>query len=80
MNEPQARSVRTEPAPRPTTVPSPTAAETCRAAASASIPSTGYFCPVCAHEFAPEEIGKKPHCRRCGYLESCCNPDASTFR
>jgi NADH pyrophosphatase NudC (nudix superfamily) len=42
--------------------------------------ATGYFCPICGHEFAPEEIGKKPHCRRCGYLESCCNPDASTFR
>ncbi|GAB4462437.1 MAG: hypothetical protein OHK0029_29290 [Armatimonadaceae bacterium] len=31
---------------------------------------TGYFCPVCGHEFLPEEIGKKPYCRRCGYLES----------
>ena len=36
---------------------------------------TFLFCPVCGHEFLPEEIGKKPHCRRCGYLESCCNPE-----
>ena len=36
---------------------------------------TNLFCPVCGHEFLPEEIGKKPHCRRCGYLESCCNPE-----
>lgn len=33
-------------------------------------PGTGYFCPVCGYEFPPEEIGRKPHCRRCGYLES----------
>ena len=31
---------------------------------------TNLFCPVCGHEFLPEEIGKKPHCRRCGYVES----------
>jgi len=37
--------------------------------------ATNYFCPICRHEFLPDEIGKKPHCRRCGYLESCCNPD-----
>ena len=36
---------------------------------------TNLFCPICGHEFLPEEIGKKPHCRRCGYLESCCNPE-----
>ncbi len=36
---------------------------------------TNLFCPVCGREFLPEEIGKKPHCRRCGYLESCCNPE-----
>ncbi len=35
---------------------------------------TNLFCPVCGKEFLPDEIGKKPHCRRCGYLESCCNP------
>lgn len=31
---------------------------------------TNYFCPVCGHEFLPEEIGRKPYCRSCGYLES----------
>ena len=41
----------------------------CRPPVAAS-PRTGYFCPVCGHEFLPEEIGKEPHCRQCGYLES----------
>ena len=31
-------------------------------------------CPVCYHIMPPEQIGYKLHCRRCGYLESCCNP------
>lgn len=31
-------------------------------------------CPVCHHLVPPEHIGYKLHCRRCGYLESCCNP------
>jgi hypothetical protein len=31
-------------------------------------------CPVCHHPVPPEHIGYKLHCRRCGYLESCCNP------
>ncbi|HZT43362.1 MAG TPA: hypothetical protein VFA07_14435 [Chthonomonadaceae bacterium] len=31
-------------------------------------------CPVCYHIVPPEQIGYKLHCRRCGYLESCCNP------
>lgn len=31
-------------------------------------------CPVCHHIVPPEHIGYKLHCRRCGYLESCCNP------
>ncbi|HZO90074.1 MAG TPA: hypothetical protein VFB38_17225 [Chthonomonadaceae bacterium] len=31
-------------------------------------------CPVCYHLIPPEHIGYKLHCRRCGYLESCCNP------
>ena len=44
------------------------------AAANAAC-KTNLFCPVCGNEFLPEEIGKKPHCRRCGYLESCCNPE-----
>lgn len=38
--------------------------------AKPSARGTNYFCPVCKHEFLPEEIGKKPYCRRCGYLES----------
>jgi len=31
-------------------------------------------CPVCYQLVPPEQIGYKLHCRRCGYLESCCNP------
>ena len=31
-------------------------------------------CPVCYHLVPPEQMGYKLHCRRCGYLESCCNP------
>jgi hypothetical protein len=31
---------------------------------------TNLFCPVCGHEFLPDELSKKPHCRHCGYLES----------
>lgn len=31
-------------------------------------------CPVCHHLVPPEHIGYKLHCRRCGYMESCCNP------
>jgi hypothetical protein len=31
-------------------------------------------CPVCFHIVPPEHIGYKLHCRKCGYLESCCNP------
>ena len=53
-------------APTPSAAASPPATAACR---------TNLFCPVCGKEFLPEEIGKKPHCRRCGYLESCCNPD-----
>jgi hypothetical protein len=32
------------------------------------------LCPVCFAVVPPEHIGYKLHCRRCGYLESCCNP------
>ncbi|MCS6776543.1 MAG: hypothetical protein RMJ43_01130 [Chloroherpetonaceae bacterium] len=31
-------------------------------------------CPVCYQIIPPEHLGHKMHCRRCGYLESCCNP------
>lgn len=31
-------------------------------------------CPVCYHPIPEEQLGTKLHCRRCGYLESCCNP------
>jgi Zn finger protein HypA/HybF involved in hydrogenase expression len=31
-------------------------------------------CPVCYHPIPAEQMGAKLHCRRCGYLESCCNP------
>lgn len=31
-------------------------------------------CPVCFSVVPPEHIGYKLHCRKCGYLESCCNP------
>jgi hypothetical protein len=30
----------------------------------------GVHCPVCHHLIPSEQIGRKPHCRRCGYLES----------
>jgi uncharacterized CHY-type Zn-finger protein len=30
----------------------------------------GILCPVCHHLIPSEQIGRKPHCRRCGYLES----------
>jgi hypothetical protein len=36
-------------------------------------------CPVCHHVVPPEQIGYKLHCRRCGYLESCCNPIQSSL-
>ena len=36
-------------------------------------------CPVCQHIIPPEHIGYKLHCRRCGYLESCCNPIQSSL-
>lgn len=31
-------------------------------------------CPICFHIVPPEHMGYKLRCRRCGYLESCCNP------
>ncbi len=33
-----------------------------------------YRCPVCQAVIPPEHLGRKVWCRRCGYLESCCNP------
>ena len=51
----------TEPERLPVRPPPPVTAKSGR---------TNYFCPVCGHEFLPDEIGKKPYCRRCGYLES----------
>ena len=59
---------------RASTPPVPRSAAPVREKATAG-GGTNLFCPVCGHEFLPEEIGKKPHCRRCGYLESCCNPE-----
>jgi hypothetical protein len=37
-------------------------------------PDTEYHCPVCHAVIPSEEIGRKVWCKRCGYLESCCNP------
>lgn len=32
-------------------------------------------CPVCAEPMT--DLYPKPRCRKCGYLQSCCNPDLS---
>jgi hypothetical protein len=32
-------------------------------------------CPVCAEPMT--DLYPKPRCRKCGYLQSCCNPDYS---
>ena len=37
-------------------------------------PDTEYHCPVCHSVIPSEEIGRKVWCKKCGYLESCCNP------
>jgi hypothetical protein len=50
------------------------AAETCPRALTATAREGEIVCPVCYHVIPPEHIGYKLHCRRCGYLESCCNP------
>ena len=46
----------------------------CRLASIALAVSGEVRCPVCHQLMPPEHIGYKLHCRRCGYLESCCNP------
>ncbi len=46
----------------------------CRLAGIALAVAGEVRCPVCHHLVPPEHIGYKLHCRRCGYLESCCNP------
>jgi hypothetical protein len=50
------------------------AAETCSRSLAATAREGEIVCPVCYHAIPPEHIGYKLHCRRCGYLESCCNP------
>ena len=30
-------------------------------------------CPVCSSELT--DLYPKPRCRRCGYIESCCQPE-----
>jgi len=32
-------------------------------------------CPVCGEPMT--DLYPKPRCRKCGYLQSCCNPDFS---
>lgn len=32
-------------------------------------------CPVCAEPMT--DLYPKPRCKKCGYLQSCCNPDFS---
>ena len=32
-------------------------------------------CPVCAQPMT--DLYPKPRCKKCGYLQSCCNPDLS---
>jgi len=34
-----------------------------------------YRCPVCRAIIPPEQRGRKIWCRKCGYLESCRNPE-----
>jgi hypothetical protein len=46
----------------------------CRLASIALAVAGEVRCPVCHHPVPAEHIGYKLHCRRCGYLESCCNP------
>jgi hypothetical protein len=46
----------------------------CRLASMALAVAGEVRCPVCHQIVPPEQIGYKLHCRRCGYLESCCNP------
>jgi hypothetical protein len=50
------------------------AAETCPRSLAATAREGEIVCPVCYHGIPPEHIGYKLHCRRCGYLESCCDP------
>ncbi|HLK56507.1 MAG TPA: hypothetical protein VKU00_08085 [Chthonomonadaceae bacterium] len=56
----------------------PTAQEagepSCHLSALANATPGEVRCPVCHQIVPPEHIGYKLHCRRCGYLESCCNP------
>jgi hypothetical protein len=52
----------------------PTATRTVCANSAAANVVGEVRCPVCYHLIPPEQIGYKLHCRRCGYLESCCNP------
>ncbi len=59
------------------TSPASTQAErspSCRPSGTAAGTPGEVRCPVCYHLIPPEQIGYKLHCRRCGYLESCCNP------
>jgi hypothetical protein len=47
-----------------------TAHSLCMPAAQEQDARGGINCPVCHHLIPSEQIGRKPHCRRCGYLES----------
>ena len=64
------------PAPAPDeTVSAPqTPVQPCHLSHIASARPGEVLCPVCHRLIPPEEMGYKLHCRRCGYLESCCNP------
>lgn len=52
----------------------PNAKPDCRTALPAGEQDGAYRCPVCQAVIPPEQMGRKVWCRRCGYLESCCNP------
>ncbi len=57
-----------------TLVDAASAEPACRLANRALATAGEVRCPVCHQIIPPEHIGPKLHCRRCGYLESCCNP------
>lgn len=55
-------------------LPAPKPASSCRLDFGAFGTPGEIRCPVCHQLVPPEHIGYKLHCRKCGYLESCCNP------
>lgn len=65
---------RPAPAPGSTTAPSVTEATRICIRTDPFEKPGEVRCPICYQIIPPEHFGRKLHCRRCGYLESCCNP------